>query len=82
MKNDEIKVDRIVDVIGEICPVPLMKTRKALHTSKRGEIFEIIGTHGESKKEIQLAVKSSGNRILKQFEEEDIWHIIIEKVCK
>ncbi|MBA7622297.1 Sulfur carrier protein TusA [subsurface metagenome] len=78
-KNSVAKPDKVVDVTGEICPIPLIETRKVLNTSKSGEIIEIIGTHNESKKEIPMAVESSGNRLLKQFEEEGIWHIIIKK---
>lgn len=77
--NSEIKVDMVVDVIGEICPIPLIETRKAMNKSKGGAIIEIIGTHDSSKEEIPMAVKSSGSEILKVIEEEGIWHIFIRK---
>lgn len=78
-KKGEINVDRTVDVIGDICPIPLLETRKAMVASKSGEIIEVIGTHDISKKEIPIAIKASGSRILKTSEEEGIWHIFIEK---
>ena len=78
-KSREKKPDKVVDVIGEICPIPLIETRKAIKSSKSGAIIEVIGSHDPSKKEIPMAVKSSGNRILEIYEEDGIWHIQIEK---
>jgi tRNA 2-thiouridine synthesizing protein A len=78
-KNNQEEPDKTVDVIGEICPIPLIETRKAIKNSKSGEIIEIVGTHKPSKKEIPIAIEASGNRLIKVFEEDDIWHIIIEK---
>ena len=77
--NEVLKPDKVVEVIAEICPIPLIETRKALNSSKSGAIIEIIGTHEASKKEIPIAIESSGNRVLKMFEEEGVWHIFIEK---
>lgn len=78
-KNKEGKPDITIDVIGEICPIPLLETRKALNSSKSGEIIEIIGTHEPSKKEIPIAIESSGNRLIKISEKKGIWHIFIKK---
>jgi tRNA 2-thiouridine synthesizing protein A len=78
--NEEIHPHTVVDVIGEICPIPLIETRKALSKMNNGEIIEVIGTHEASKKEIPMAAESSGNKVLKVFEEEGVWHIFIEKV--
>ena len=78
-ENNELRADTVVDVIGEICPIPLIETRKALNVSKSGEIIEIMGTHDSSKEEIPMAVESSGSEVLRVFEEEGIWHIFIKK---
>lgn len=77
--NDGIEADAIVDVIGTVCPIPLMETRKAMKHSKQGEVIEIMGTHEASKHEIPMAVEAAGSKVLKITEEEGIWHIFIEK---
>jgi tRNA 2-thiouridine synthesizing protein A len=79
-ENSDINVDTVVDVIGEICPIPLIETRKAMNQSKNGEIIEIIGTHEASKQEIPMAVTSAGSEVLKVSEEEGIWHIFVRKL--
>lgn len=43
--------DKVLDVKGEICPFPLMKTRDALKEMKDGEILAVITDHIPAAKE-------------------------------
>ena len=54
----------VVNCTGETCPVPLVETRKALRKAADGDIVEVIGTHPASKKEIPMAVKALGLKLL------------------
>ncbi len=69
----------VVDCTGETCPVPLVETRKALRKAADGDIVEIIGTHPASKKEIPMAVKALGLKLLGIEESGDTWKIRIQK---
>ena len=73
MKNREI------NCINETCPVPLVETRKALREASQGDIIEIKGTHSSSKKEIPMAVKSMGHKLLNIDQNDDIWTIKVKK---
>ena len=66
-----------VDCTGQTCPVPLVETRKALRKAKEGDIVEVIGTHPSSKKEIPMAVKALGLKIIDVQEEGGVWRIRI-----
>ena len=66
-----------VDVRGETCPVPLVETRKALRKASPGDTVEIIGTHPASKKEIPMALKALGLKLVDIREEGDVWTIRI-----
>ena len=69
-----------VDCIGNICPVPLVETRKALRKAKEGDIVEVIGTHPSSKKEIPMAVKAMGLELLEVKDEQGgVWKIRIRR---
>ena len=68
-----------VDVKGQTCPVPLVECRKALRKAAIGDIIEIEGTHPASKKEIPMAVKALGYKIVSIEEEGNTWKI---KICK
>lgn len=69
-----------VDCTGEICPVPLVETRKALRKAKEGDVVEIIGNHPSSKKEIPMAVKAMGLELLEVKEENGgVWRIKVRR---
>ena len=68
-----------IDVRGETCPVPLVEVRKALRQAAPGDILEVLGTHGPSKKEIPLAVKALKVELLSVEDEGDGWKIRIRR---
>jgi len=68
-----------INCIGETCPVPLVETRKALRKAVDGDIVEITGTHPSSKKEIPMAVRALGLKLLGIEEDGDTWKIRIKK---
>ncbi len=75
-----LQPDISVDVTGETCPVPLVEMRKAVMKAQKGQVIEIKGTHGPSKKEVPMAVQSLGLELLQTLEDTDgIWHIFIRK---
>lgn len=69
----------VVDCTGETCPVPLVETRKALRKADDGDIVEVIGTHPASKKEIPMAVRALGLKLLDVEESGNTWKIRIQK---
>jgi len=66
-----------VDVRGETCPVPLVETRKALRKASPGDTVEVVGTHPASRKEIPMALKALGLKLVGIQEEEGVWKIKI-----
>ena len=78
--TESIQPDVVVDVVGETCPIPLIEMRKAVMKSQEGQIVEVRGTHGASRKEIPMAVDSLGLEILQdEQDEKGVWHIFIKK---
>ncbi len=68
-----------VNCCGETCPIPLIEARKAIRKASPGDIIEITGTHQASKKEIPMAVKALGLKLIDTKEEGDKWTITIQK---
>ena len=80
MMSDSIKSDVVVDVIGETCPIPLVEMRKAVMKTEKGQVIEVKGTHGPSRKEIPMAVDSLGLEMLgEDLDEKGVWHIFIRR---
>ncbi|MFW9992240.1 MAG: sulfurtransferase TusA family protein [Candidatus Odinarchaeota archaeon] len=70
-----------VDVLGETCPIPLIKARKAMKKATQGMLIEVIGNHAASKKEIPMAVESLKQKLIEIEDKPDgSWRIIIERV--
>ncbi len=74
----KVKISKIIDCIGENCPIPLVKTREAIMNSKRGEVIKVIGTHPQSFEEIPMALEALGIDIIEKTKEDDKWHIIFK----
>jgi len=68
-----------VVVRGEICPVPLIETRKALRKAAPGDIIEVVGTHPASRKEIPMAVEALKLELLSVEGSDTDWTIRIRR---
>ncbi|MFX0050800.1 MAG: sulfurtransferase TusA family protein [Candidatus Hodarchaeota archaeon] len=80
---NDIVADISVDITGLKCPIPLIKTRRAVLNAEKGQIIEFIGTPEEeiSRKEILLAIESLKQKLLEILDvnDENKWRILIEK---
>jgi tRNA 2-thiouridine synthesizing protein A len=74
------KPDVLVNVMGETCPIPLVEMRKAVMKAQKGQVIEVRGSHGASKKEIPMAVNSLKLELLGIEDDPDgSWRIFIRK---
>ena len=62
----EIKVSKVVDCVGENCPMPLVKTREVIMKGKKGDMIKVIGTHPQSFEEIPMALEVLDIKILEK----------------
>jgi len=75
----EIKVSKVVDCVGENCPMPLVKTREVIMKGKKGDMIKVIGTHPQSFEEIPMALEVLDIKILEKSKEDDgKWYIIFK----
>lgn len=75
-----VKADVVLDVSGEVCPLPLVKTRRALDKMGKDMILEVVGSDEEIKLDIIMAVRElKMERIKEETEKDGKWRIIIRK---
>jgi TusA-related sulfurtransferase len=72
----EVAISKTVDCRKENCPMPLVKTRKAIMDAREGDIIKVIGTHPQSFEEIPLALEALELAIIKKGYEGSTWYII------
>ena len=63
--TDEIKVDKTLDVRGEICPNPDVKTMTTLEKMEKGQILEVLVDYPLSVERIPRNVENRKHKILK-----------------
>jgi len=60
----EIKIDKTLDVRGEVCPVPDVDTKRALKSMNPGEVLEVLIDYPLSRERIPEGVKKAGHEVL------------------
>jgi len=69
----------ILDVSGDVCPVPLVKARRAMDKMEGGDILEVIVTGDDSKVNIMMAAKELRMELVRVREDYGKWHLTIRK---
>ena len=71
------QVAKEFDASGLRCPMPILKTKKAIQDINVGEILKVIATDVGTKKDFPAWSSKTGNEILELVEEGDklVWYI-------
>ncbi|WP_174613496.1 sulfurtransferase TusA family protein [Virgibacillus ihumii] len=70
---------RVLDAKGIACPMPVVKTKKAMDEINSGEILEVHATDKGAKSDLAAWTKSGGHELVDQTEEGDILKFWIKK---
>ena len=60
----DYEVSRVIDVRGEVCPVPDVETKRAIKGAKDSEILKVLVDYPLSVERIPESVKKLGSEIL------------------
>jgi len=61
----DIEVNQVLDAKGLSCPLPILKTRKALNGLSLGQILKVETTDPGSQKDMASWAHRAGNEIVK-----------------
>lgn len=64
MDLSKIKADVTLDARGLSCPMPVLKTAKAMKSMEPGQILEVLGTDPGTKNDMPKLAKKGGNEWL------------------
>ena len=70
--SDTIKVDKIMDLKGLPCPMPIVKVSKGIKEVEIGQVVEAISTDPGSLSDFPAWARTSGNEILKTEQNGDV----------
>jgi tRNA 2-thiouridine synthesizing protein A len=64
-------IDKELDVRGLNCPMPILKTKKALGELAAGQVLRIVATDPGSVRDFQAFAKQTGHALLEQTTQGD-----------
>ena len=68
-----------LDARGMNCPLPILRTRKAINQIYSGECVEVIATDPGSVKDMESFCTQTGNRLVSSSEADNSYIFVIEK---
>ncbi len=79
MDVENITPDQVLDTKGLSCPMPLLKTKKAIGSLNSGQILEVLGTDPGSKNDLPNWCGRSGHTFLGDKEGNGFFRFFIQK---
>lgn len=74
-----MKVNEILDAKGLACPMPIVKTKKAIDALQSGDVLEVHVTDKGALSDIPAWAASGGHQILEQITDEEVIKFFIQK---
>lgn len=77
---DEIKVDKTIDIRGQVCPYTFVRSKLAIEKMNVGEVLEIILDHKAAVENVPKSMENEGQKVLvvEQTSEKE-WRIVVRK---
>jgi tRNA 2-thiouridine synthesizing protein A len=75
----DITPDEVVDLKGLNCPMPVLKTKKALDKAASGQILQIDITDAGSKSDLPAMLKRTGTELLEMTEAGGVYSFYVKK---
>jgi len=66
-----LKADKMLDCSGMLCPVPVIKTSKAIKEVQVGEVLQMIATDPGAPADMEAWSRQTGNELLDSHKEGD-----------
>ncbi|MBF0555029.1 MAG: sulfurtransferase TusA family protein [Nitrospirae bacterium] len=75
----DIKPDEVLDTKGLNCPMPVLKTKKAIDALASGKVLEVQSTDAGSKSDIPALLSRLGHELLETKENGNVISFFIKK---
>ena len=71
--------DREVDARGLNCPLPILRTKKALNEMKSGQVLRVIATDPGAVRDFQAFARQTGNELLNHTEQDGAFVFLVKR---
>ncbi|MDP2952026.1 MAG: sulfurtransferase TusA family protein [Chloroflexota bacterium] len=74
-----MKIDKVIDTKGLLCPMPVVKTKLALEDVEPGQVVQVLATDPAAPKDFVAWCHETGNKLLKSGQEGKVFVLTIQK---
>ncbi len=74
-----IKSDQVLDAKGLACPMPIVRTKKAINSLEVGQVLEVHATDRGSLKDLTAWTKSTRHELLDSLEDNGVYKFWVKK---
>jgi tRNA 2-thiouridine synthesizing protein A len=72
-------IDREIDARGLNCPLPILRTKKALNDMASGQTIRIIATDPASVRDFQAFARQTGNSLVEHGEDAGAFWFVLKR---
>lgn len=74
-----VQVDRTLDCLGLLCPMPIIKITKVIKEIEVGQTLEMLADDPGSVKDMQAWAKQTGHELLDMQQEDDVYRFLVRR---
>ena len=76
----DLTIDYEVDAKGLLCPLPILRAKKALTSIQSGRLLRVLATDPGSVRDFQAFAKQTGNELVSQTEDAGgVWSHVMRR---
>lgn len=74
-----MNIDKVLDASGLACPLPIVKTKKALAGMQPGQLLQVLSTDPGSLSDMPVFAEQTGNPLLSSGEQDGRYVFVLKK---
>ena len=71
--------DVVLDAKGLNCPLPILRTKKALQTMQPGGLLEVLATDPGAVADFESFCRQTGNQLVSSNKEGDVYKFVLKR---
>ncbi len=79
MSAEAVTPAQTVDVKGKACPIPVVKTAKAMKEMSPGEVLEVLATDPGVEPDMHAWAKQTGNELISIDQDAGVFRVLLRK---
>ena len=77
--QNSLQIDREVDARGLNCPLPILRTKKALNDMASGQVLRILATDPASVRDFEAFTRQTGHQLLQHSEQDGTFVFLLKR---